>query len=137
MVDDIKWDNDITWDTPESKSLFQKVAEPTSAVLGTGAGIYAGIKAAHLIPKATGDIARRIAGVGTKSVKWLKQRGVENIFNPLKEQPDYIGTNLTSEIDDIVKGQIQSLDDYFAQTINSVKDRFLKQKQCLGNNLVL
>lgn len=107
-------------------TMFQNKVDTVSniagGVAGTGIGLYGGTKAAHLIPKATGDVARRVAGVGTKSVKWLKQRGTEQIFHPLKEQVDYIGTYLTNELDDIVKGQVQSLDEYFEQTINSVKD---------------
>lgn len=43
-------------------------------------------------------LARGMANIPSQAVKWIKQRGSEKIFDPLKEKPDYIKTYLFPQV---------------------------------------
>lgn len=71
----------------------------TSAVVG-GVLPVAGRVAGKLGKSAVGStskLARGFSGISSKSVKWIKERGSNKIFDKVKEQPDYIKTTLVPE----------------------------------------
>lgn len=72
-----------------------------------GGAIPLGLKGLQTGMKLGGKLGRRIAGVGSKSIKWLKERGTANIFDPLKEQVDYVQTTLAPKANEIYQESVK------------------------------
>lgn len=86
-------------------------ARGTQAATGAalGGGFVVGARAAKEVGPLLAKGARRIGGVSSKAIKWLKQRGSKNIFTPAKEAVDYVKTHLAPQVQEIYE---KSVDDF-------------------------
>lgn len=94
------------------------------------------LKPLRLIPKVGGDISRKIADIETKSIKWIKERGSSAVFDPLKEQPDYVQRYLAPDL--FKTYQAKTVDamrqegKIMSKALNSIKSDFVNLPTTYG-----
>lgn len=141
---------------PEDKSRLQQAGE-FAAVGGTLPIAGAGLKGTgQILTKSGRWVAKNIGGISDASVKIIKQLGVNRVFDPIKSQVDYIGSNIVPRVKERITNfvtnftpkskivlkevgfkpeEIEILNSIDKQTLNKLKESFGNDWNAIGRGL--
>lgn len=98
-----------------------------------GAFMPAGIRAAGTILRIPAKALRGLAQIPSKSVKWMKMRGADKIFTPMKERVDYVKSVLAPKVFNIYEQKTTQVLDRAGKMFNTSLANIKKPTIKLGS----
>lgn len=122
-----------------TKDMFDPEAIKENAQFGAlvSGGAKLGGESAKFATQLGGKALRFAGDVSSQSVKWLKERGANKIFDPLKEKVDYIKTTLVPQIYPLYEKNTQGLLDKagnaMSKSMSNIKSDYMDYTKTLSS----